>query len=238
MLTNIYYYNHYKPYMFSTTGRSQKTLNSRNEYKKNAAISSSKGKSEDFSYFLNTSLKNDIVKYAKGFSDDFNAIRDTSRFLVQQADSRRLSVEERQENVKEGLEDLANQYNDYKEFVDNRRQVSPVLEEYADGLDEKLENNRELFARVGLTRDDEGKLVYDGSVLDEMDKAEFMKNLGEIRNVSSAIYDDTIKAMQTPMSQNMNFKGLDYYYNYMYAKVDTRNSYRMIETGMLVDIEV
>jgi hypothetical protein len=88
MLTSIYYYNYYKPYIFGTedTVKSKKIGKSvQNQVKSRFSGIETKdyvhNNTEGSAYFLNCSDKNEVKSMVSGISENVNGIKDTVHYL-------------------------------------------------------------------------------------------------------------------------------------------------------------
>ena len=80
-----------------------------------------------------------------------------------------------------------------------------------------------------------GKLFFDENYFDSLSPKNISENIKELREFCKSIYNDTCEIMTVPMEEHMNFKNLNYYYNYIFSN-EKPNTVKIIETGMLVDI--
>lgn len=239
MLTNLYYYDYYRPYILKN--ENLKSINRRNTTKSNEDTSSSYSSeanesTKSFSFFLNKSLKNEIINYASTISKDFNSMKDTARFMSNKLNKNNLSDKENIEDISNGLDDFVNEYNEYLDFAEDNYENSNVLRDYAENVITMVSENKDYLAQIGININEDKKLT--------IDKTKFEKNINNITDISenikkmyNDIYEDTCAVMNMPLSQHMNFKNLSYYYNYKYASIDYK-TFNITDTGMLVDIRL
>jgi len=237
MLTNLYYYDYYRPYILKN--ENNKLLKRKDFVKSNYKNLSSSNNSEknlnSFSFFLNKSLKNEVINYASTVSREFNSIKDTARFMQNNLNDNSFEKKENANNIFYGMNDFVNQYNSYLEFADDNDQNSNILRSYADEIVDIVSKNKDELESIGIKMDDGGRLSIDEEIFGNIDA---VKNVSDnIKNMYSDIYKNTCQAMNAPLSQHMNFKNLSYYYNYKYASIDY-NSFDVMDTGMLVDIKL
>jgi len=237
MLTNLYYYDYYRPYILKSGNN--KLLRRRDFVKSNYKNLSTSNNSEknlnSFSFFLNKSLKNEVIDYASTVSREFNSIKDTARFMQNNLNDNSFDENGNANNIFYGMNDFVNQYNSYLEFADDNDQNSNILRSYADKIVNIVSKNKDELESIGIKMDDGGRLSIDEEVFGNIDA---VKNVSDdIKNMYSDIYKNTCQAMNAPLSQHMNFKNLSYYYNYKYASIDY-NSFDIMDTGMLVDIKL
>ncbi|MCI8804494.1 MAG: hypothetical protein HFE59_01105 [Clostridiales bacterium] len=247
MLTNIFYYDFYKPYIFKNEKIASKhPVN----YPKteNRKTSSFSGQSEEnkneYSFFLNKSFKNEIVNYAETISIDLNSIKNLAKNIINKTDSYFDTVKE---NLKSELKEFKKRYNTYTDFADKNYKHSPLLSNFSDSLKYRVESNYELLSKFGISyvggnvdadenlESEYGKLFFDENYFDSLSTKNISENIKELREFCKSIYNDTCEIMTVPMEEHMNFKNLNYYYNYIFSN-EKPNTVKIIETGMLVDI--
>lgn len=245
MLTNIFYYDFYKPYIFKNEKLTSKLpVNyAKNEgQKKNV---SSNSKENEYSFFLNKTYKTEIVNYAESISFDLNSIKNAAKNIINNSLSI-FNFDALKENFKSELNEFEKNYNSYLDFADKNKNNSPLLSNFADNLQYRVETNLDSLSNFGISFDDElletdgnnlsfSRLNFDENFFDSLSQEYILKNVGELKNFCKTIYDDTCEIMTVPMEEHMNFKNLNYYYNYIFAN-ENHNTVQIIETGMLVDI--
>jgi hypothetical protein len=58
-----------------------------------------------------------------------------------------------------------------------------------------------------------------------------------MKNLAEKVYKKTADFLDKPLSEHMSFRPLSYYYSYKFGAV-THNPFRLVESGMLVDLAV
>ena len=236
MPTNIFYYNYYKPYILKENNNIKSTR--RSSAKKEIA-QSKKAKSGDnsYSYFLNKSIKRDLVSYATEISKNLNSIKDTSKYMVNRYSKNDLAKSDELNNFADGLEDFVNEINGFEVFYDKTSKESSALNGYKSILDTRIDENRQALYNIGVTKSKDDVLSFDREKFYSINKNNYIDNIFECAEMFDDIYNDTCEVMRLPMTEHMNFKNLDYYYNYAYESKN-KYSFKFIETGFMVDIKL
>lgn len=236
MLTNIFYYGYYKPYIVKDTNNTKaiKRTKAKTEIAKS---SSAKSGNSPYSYLLNKALKKDLVSFATDISSNLNSIKDTARFIVNRYTKKNVASEEEKNNFADGLEDFANEVNSFSAFYENSSKESTALAGFDSVLSGRLNSKRDSLEKLGLSIDEGGQLSFNRDKFDSIADENYIDSIFECAELFDSVYNDTCEVMQLPLSEHMNFKNLNYYYNYTYAPKD-KNSFKFIETGLLVDIKL
>lgn len=238
MLTNIFYYNSYKPYILKS-----KSVNKINSYKKvNKIYHNTKSNgSQKFSFFLNRALKDEIINYAGSISNDLNSIKNASKAFLM-AEQSNIGIDSDSAAGSNGrqyydnlFKELVSKCNYYKSFSQNASKNSPALNAYEQSLDCELDNYHEALENMGVEFLSDNQLGFNEEKSALLDGEQYEQGLYNLKPFFSDLYNKTCDIMSLPMLEHMNFKELDYYYNYTYDTKD-RSSFKLIETGLLVDI--
>lgn len=249
MLTNIFYYDLYKPYIFKNEKIASKQIvnypKMENERMSDFSSETENNKNE-YSFFLNKSFKSEIINYAETISLDLNSIKNAAKNIINKTDSYFDTVKE---YLKTELKEFSKRYNSYTDFADKNHKHSPLLSTFSDSLEYRVESNYEILSKFGISyvendiireNNENGKdgyinLFFDENYFDSLSNKEIRENINELREFCKSIYDDTCEIMTVPMEEHMNFRNLNYYYNYIFSN-EKPNTVKIIETGMLVDI--
>lgn len=236
MLTNIYYYNFYKPYMIKSVSSS----NSSTATKRKIPTTAAKG--ENLSFQLNKALKTDVVQYAKDMTKYIVGLKDSAKNTVR-------DMEELQENIYEKGFDTAKEWleEDMQEFTEginqaldfsDQQQHSQAIKEFSSEISYILSDNAKELSEMGIQQDENGRLSFQKEKFDELSQSDAQGSLsGAVRNSIDAfrnIYAQTTDILTVPMSEHMHFKSLNYYYNYRLGSL-YNDTFRIIEEGMIVD---
>ncbi len=247
MLTNLFYYDFYKPYIFKNEKLTSKLpINyPKNERERKADSNGIKNDENEYSFFLNKTYKTEIVNYAESISLDLNSIKNAAKNIINNSLSS-FNFESLKENFKSELHELEKKYNMYINFAEKNKNNSPLLSNFANSLKYRVETNLDILSKFGISYEntnpdsddynaDLSKIIFDKDFFDSLSQSYISENVTEFKDFCKSIYDDTCEIMTVPMEEHMNFKNLNYYYNYIFSN-ENHNTVQIIETGMLVDI--
>ncbi len=240
MLTNLFYYDFYKPYIFKNEKITSKYPKSNIDKSKNSQSQQLKDSDQDneYSFFLNKTFKKEIVNYAENISVDFNSIKNSVKNIVNNVNGSYFNFNSKKEALKKELSEFEKKYNSYKNFADNNYKNSSLLSEFSDNLKFRLEGNSEVLSKFGMNYDKETQTLYfDEEYFNSLSSDDAEKNIGSLKELCQSIYNETCEIMKVPMEEYMGFKNLSYYYNYIFSN-EKHNTVKIIETGMLVDISL
>jgi len=239
MLTNIFYYDFYKPYIFKNEKLTQKypfTYSQSSD--KTGSILSDESSEKEYSFFLNKTFKNEVVNYAETISSDLNSIKNSVKNIINKINDNYFNYSSKLESLKNELSEFVTKYNSYKDFVQENYKHSPLLSNFSDSLRFRVENNQTVLSKFGVYYNDEmNEMSFDEEFFDSLSTKDIVSDISELFNLCEDIYDDTCEIMTVPMEEHMNFKSLNYYYNYIFSN-ENHNTVKIIETGMLVDISL
>lgn len=241
MLTSLYYYGYYKPYIVNDIKRGNNKNTRISSYKQAIA---EKNRTENsntdlFSYYLNNAYKKEVVNYAADISSKYNGLKFDSQYILNKINSYDYEDEfsDNKNSLKSGFKRFTDRYNQYLDFSTDNEQTSVFLNEYTENINYRLDSNMDSLNSFGISKDENGYLHFDENYFDSLDEKSFIQNENGIKNFCEQVYNDTCDAMSIPMAEHMNFKKLEYYYNYIYSDKNY-NPFKIIETGLLVDISV
>lgn len=239
MITDLFYYSYYVPNRINNYSKSDKTspIKKVDKAAKVYGTQTRKSESADSSFFLNKAFKNKVFKYVNSLSRGINGIKNISNYITDRLDSEDLTYDELNERVSMALESFVGRFNDFRNLSEDNKEHAVFIEDYANRLRNRVVDNAQNLERAGVTVNDSGELYFDKNNYRGIPVSELDGVVSGLKGTFKEIYKDTFDIMSVPMSEHMNFKDLDYYYNYMYSPTDP-NTFRIIETGMLVDIAV
>ena len=237
MLTNLFYYDFYKPYIFKnekiTTKHPATYQKAENKRGLNKSENSEEQKNieNDFSFFLNKTFKSEIINYAETIS-----LKNSVKNIINKTANFQFNSNSKKEILSKELSDFKEKFNSYQEFSKKNYRHSPLLSEFSDSLNFRVENHERTLEKFGITFDEETSFLnFDKEFFDKLPLKSISENLLDLYAFSNEVYNDTCEIMTIPMENHMNFKNLDYYYNYIFAN-EKHNTVKIIESGMLVDI--
>ncbi len=240
MLTSIFYYNHYKPYIVrlseSTPVHSKIavpfSLYDPFSYEKTATEATTP------SFMLNKSLKSDVVEYARGVSNGVLSIKNISNNVVINMENFNKNLHKKdyeaiKEWIREDISWFANNYNKGVNFLSSQSH-SPTLNEYANTLKIFISENSDLLLQIGLNVDKNGQISFNETTFKNLNQSSTTAAISEAIAIFQGIYNFSIDVLKEPLSEHMNFKNLNYYYNYKLGTMFS-DTFKLIESGMIID---
>lgn len=234
MLTSVYYYNYYKPYILRGRGGRER-IYTPVEAKTNTSKSAG---GQMPSFMLNKSLKSEVVRYANQLSHNINSLKNIARNLVQdagefQANVRYNGLGNAVDWLSDDVEEFVEAYNKTVEFSD-KNMHSTSLMNFTETLKGSIYGKGNTLSRYGLSIEDDGKLAFNKSVLVAAGEKRIARANDANVSLFQDIYDTTGEFLIMPMAEHMNFKGLGYYYNYKLGTVQA-DTFKIIESGLVID---
>ncbi len=229
MLTTMFYYDYYKPFIIEDRSR---------QLKRRQPLTMPVSDS-DTKVLLNKSLKSEIITYARRVSGDLNNLSGSTRKLLYDVDNFNKHVHDgrlgsAKQKITEDLEFLAKTYNLSEDFL-SKQEHSPMLSELLNRLKGFFMAYEDNFKSLGLTLSDDGKLSFNQETFSGLSYIGVNRLIGENYQVINELDDIVTAATDAPLSEHMNFRGLSYYYNYKMGTVSA-STFMLIETGMIVDV--
>lgn len=237
MLTNLYYYEFYKPYMLQVTGGGVNSVPKRSKITDKSQIEQGK----EAAFLLNKSLKSDVIGYARNVSHSVVGTKEAAKDLIIDMENFNKNVYNKDLDtarrwVSEGISHFTDTYNSAMSFLFSQSH-SGDLRGFGESLAQTLGYNRENLQSLGLSLGDTGRLSYDAGYFEKLDHSKINIAIGENLNLFQNVYDSSSDVLRTPLTEHMNFKNLNYYYNYKYGMIQA-DTFKIIESGMLVDMAV
>ncbi len=232
MLTQIFYYSHYRPYLVDTP------KNNKISSKKMPLTDNKKQIAENSDFLLNKSLTAEVIRYVRNISDSVVGTKDSANNVVKDIENFNQNVFNRDYEtarrwIAEDLEDFVNSYNFSLDFLNNQEH-SRVLKIYAEVIQDIISDGMDRLWRLGIMKDDNNALSFNLFNFNATDKTDFNLALGENINIFDRIYQVSSHTLTIPMTHHMNFKGLSYYYNYRMGTVEDE-TFKIIESGLIVN---
>ena len=232
MLTSVFYYNMYKPYIVGKAG-------DRNEgYVPRRARIAQGNEPAGRVFVLNKALRNEIVNYAQSVTNGVTGLREatkrTSIYMENfNGEVHRQGYDEALSNIADNLEGFADNYNHSAGFMQNQSH-STGLRSYSDEVVENVHHNSNRLQMLGLTISEEGAMAFDRDHVMSLNHETMNVAIGENIELFDGLRSYTQQLMTEPLVDHMRFKGLSYHYNYRMGTMET-DGYSLIEAGMIVD---
>lgn len=231
MLTSVYYYGYYKPYILNNRPKI-------GEGKRQTVSDKSDDSSTRETFVLNNALKKEVVQYASNLSGTVNYLRETSRDLLQdifnfQRTSEEKGLESAKKELSDDLEDFVDAYNKNLKFT-QADSTSKQLKFFVNDLTYDVSISTTALSKYGISIDDSDTMSFDSEIFDKLKN----KSLSEANKGNHAlfknIYDSTGELLTMPLSEHLKFKNLGYYYNYKLGTIE-KDSFKLIQSGMIID---
>ena len=232
MLTSIYYYRYYRPYMLRTLEPSGAVSPKRSQIAQKPEVE------PNSSFLLNKSLRVDVIAHARQTSSSINGVKDGARRVVSSMeDFNQLAhshgLKSARENVSEKLAAFTDSFNQSVEFMSSQVH-SQGLRDFADNLINRALYNQHELEFVDIFTEDGHTLMF--SQADFLQKDQDALNIAFGRSIGTFLqtYKDSTIMLNTPLSEHMHFQNLSYFYNYrMGAIVD--ETFKLIESGLIIN---
>lgn len=232
MLTSIFYYNIYKPYIVGN-------VNNRGEgYVPRRKRISQGNEPIGRVFVLNKALCNEIINYAQAVSHGVTDLREaTKRTAINMQNFNgmvhREGLNSALEGIVDNLERFAQHYNNSAGFM-QQQMYSAGLRAYSGEVIENVHYNRKRLEMLGFVLSYEGQIAFNRGQVSAMSHKEINVAIGENIEIFEGLRTYTQQLMTEPLIEHMRFRGLNYHYNYSMGTMETED-YSLIEAGMLVD---
>ncbi len=232
MLTQIFYYSHYRPYLVDMP------KNNKVSTKKKPLTDNKKQVAETGEYLLNKSLTTEVIHYVRNISNSIVGTKDSANNVVHDIENFNRNVFKRdyvtaKRWIGEDLEDFVNSYNFSLDFLNNQEH-SRALKIYAEVIGEIISSGLDRLWRLGIMQEENHALSFNLYDFNSTDKSDFNLALGENINIFEQIYQVSSHALTIPMTHHMNFKDLNHYYNYRMGTV-VDETFKIIESGLIIN---
>jgi hypothetical protein len=233
MLTSVYYFNFYKPYIFSTreTDNVSPRRNRIADRKQSPPVSS-----KDF--VLNKAVKDEIVNFAKDVSSGINNLRSSARRASYDMERFNHLVykdgwDSAVSSLKKDFIKFADQYNASTDFLQQQERSSD-LRTFSNEITDHLRYNRERLGSLGFSFSEEGRMSYDRSVVEGMSHNRINAVIGDNMRVFNEVQRHAEGVLKEPLVEHMNFRGLGYHYNYKLGMMKA-DGFNLLEVGLLIN---
>ena len=232
MLTSIFYYRYYRPYMQRTVERTGAVSPKRPQIAQKPEIE------PNSAFLLNKSLKVDVVKHARQTSNAVNGVKDGARRVVNMMEGFNQYAHERgfpyaRAAVGNELQSFTNSFNKSVDFMQGQLH-SQSLQNFAAGLVEHSLNNRQELEFVDIYTDDGRTLTFLADEFYQQDQDALNIAFGQSIGSFLQTYKDASDMLNVPLTEHMDFKGLNYYYNYRMGTL-VADTFKIIESGLIID---
>ena len=235
MLTTMFYYNHYKPYIFKSE---QKKAQAKQEIVANKHAPKEKHTKQ---FLLNKTLSKNVVKYAHDISYNMVDLKDAAKYTTYDIDdfmhnTKRYGYKKAKDILKNDLSIFVDQFNKSYNFSASQMH-SQSLFDFSHAIDGAIDQGESKLSYLGIIKNELGELSFDSVFYDNLSLEELDIHMTEARSVFGEMYSECSNMLTQPLAEHMNFRNLNYYYNYKYGGV-VADTFRLIESGMIVDIAI
>jgi hypothetical protein len=235
MLTSVYYYNYYKPYIMGTR-------ETNNYAPRRARIADKKEAPESLSggrmYVLNKAVKDEIINYAHNVSYGVTNLRSSARHTSYDMENfnryaHREGFEDAVDQLTEDLSNFARHYNEATDFMQNQEQ-SANLRTFSMEVTDNINYNKERLSMLGFSLTEDGHMRFDRQTVEEMTPERINVAIGENIKIFGDLTRHTENILTEPLIDHMKFKALNYHYNYKMGMMEA-DGFSLLEAGILVD---
>ena len=236
MLTSIFYYQHYKPYIVKEANPAA-PIYQRSKVSSKDVLENS----ESASFILNNALIKEVVDYIQNVSSGVNGVKDTARKSAQEMEdlnknTEKWGFEKAKEWINQDLTRFVEAYNHSVSFL-GRQSHSRELNYFSAALADSVEENQISLSSLGIALNESSGMSYTPDYFTNLTLSDANRAIGENIHLFRRIYNEANSALSAPLTEHMKFKNLGFYYNYKYGTIQA-DSYKIIESGLLVDIAV
>ena len=230
MLTNIYYYGHYRNFVARTSQTAANAYGRRTWVPTNIAP---RNTGENPAVLLNKADNDKVTNFARALSSSIVGLKDASRMFVSDMNLIRGGnvYQNHLDWIKEDLEHFTQAYNNMQN-LSNIGVQNTELAHFAHYFRNFARTNSHTLSHVGIISHNEASLTYHGIVNTPGKEA-----AKEAVNTFRTAYNITRGFLEHPLAQHMEFRDLGYYYNYTIGDSGS-NTFFIIQSGMLVDLLV
>lgn len=232
MLTSVFYFNMYKPYIVGNIGNRSEGYVPRRE---RIAQGMEPGGRV---FVLNKALRNEVINYAQAVSHGVTDLREATKRTSIDMENFNGMVHKNgwdvaRENLADNIGNFADNYNRSAGFM-QQQMHSAGLRAYSGEVVENVHNNMERLEMLGLSLSEEGLIAFNREHVSGMSHEEINVAIGETIEIFESLRSYTSQLMTEPLAEHMRFRGLSYHYNYRMGTMET-DGFGLIEAGMLVD---
>ncbi|MCL2704389.1 MAG: hypothetical protein FWE91_12435 [Defluviitaleaceae bacterium] len=216
MLTNVYYYNIYQPFIMQRQSGPDKSAKSvLSTYAGNASGHMRPGAQVT----RNTSMKRDVSDFVGAVCRNVTEMRDCAKYLSLNTESYYVNVlhesfDKSKQWVEEDVSMFVNAYNTAVSFG-MKQEHSPELTRYAGELKDIALSYNTLLDGIGVSVHRDGDyLSFSPGKIHDLDFLAFGHSVSGAAQAANAVYERTVELLQLPAAAHMDFRQLSFYYNY------------------------
>ena len=232
MLTSIYYYRYYRPYMMRTLEPTGAIA------PKRAPIAKKPEPEPNTAVLLNKSLKVDVVAHARQTSASINGVKDSARRVSSSMEgfnqnTYRYGLPVAREEVSSELMAFTESFNRSVAFMSTQPH-SRSLRDFAENLIDLTLRSRREFEFVDIFTEDGRSLLFAEEDFLEKDQDTLNIAFGQSIGTFLQTYKDSTSMLNMPLTEHMNFQNLNYFYNYRMGTI-VDETFKIIESGLIIN---
>ena len=236
MLTSAYYYDVYRPFIYSRSDRAATVA------KKARIADKAQQQSKNKVVILNKSHKTEIVQHARGVTQSLVGFTGGLRRLMKNMDDYTRTEQQTGDSaytfaarsrLTGGLDRFAETYTQNAAFM-RTQSHSDTLRTFAEDLGDKVYENLVPMGRMGFRMSTEGALRFNAEAYERIPTAAFGRHVVACRRSLRELYTFAQSMLTEPLSQHMHFKALSYHYNYHLGHM-VEEGFGIIDSGILLD---
>ena len=235
MLTNVFYYNLYRPYIVGSRESNDIT------HKRSRIAETTPQDKIDrgMTIVLNKSLKAEIVRHVRSISHGVTGFKTSLNRLLNDMGGFGLNAmyngyDSAVYDVEKGLASVVDAYNKGTPFLE-RQEQSSELRDFSQSVRERMYQGSERLGLLGISFDEESNAMqFDPSVLQSLSQFELHSAIGANIQVFHSLHQTTTDVLTAPLSAHLGFRGLSYHYNYQLGRI-VEDGFGIIESGMIID---
>ncbi len=234
MLTNIYYFGFYKPYIFVNANDKTKIKPKLSRITYKEALENM----PDTSFLLNKSLNDNVVKYAKDITESVVGVKEAAFNIIRHMEGASEYVYEEsialtRRFISKDIKHFVNIYNKAIDFMSTQNH-SRILKDYSERLVDTVASSEESLQGIFITRDIYNNLDFDDIQFETAKQKKLNAAIDNSLDTFYQIYDLSVETLTAPLSEHMNFRNLNFYYNYKYGSIYS-DTFRIIQNGLIID---
>jgi len=234
MLTSVFYYNLYRPYIVGGAPNRNSDGSPRRERINSNQNTDAAGRI----FVLNKSLRNEIVNHAQNVTSGVTDLRQATGRAAYDMENFNRTVhregwEEAIENLTENLAEFAAGFNQSADFMQSQEH-SAGLRAFSEEVTDNVYYNRSRLEMLGLSLSEGGRLAFSDRQVRAMSHEQVNVAISENIEIFEGLRAYTSQILSEPLVEHMHFRGLTYHYNYQLGRMETEG-FGLLEAGMLVD---
>ena len=233
LLTSIHYYNHYRNYVARTAGAAKTPMP--RAWPVDIVGPAAERLAPGSAVRLNKAQNSHVLEYARNLSSSIVGLKDAAKMYLYDMHlidrNGIITFESHLSWVEEDLQNFINFYNKIQNITHSYSH-SQELTHFAHNMRSFTEQRSQILSHLGVVTYDNEGLTYHG-----MGAAATKEAAKQAVDTFKGAYNATRDFLAHPLSQHMDFKGLNYYYNYTIGDAN-ENTFGLVGSGMLFDVAV